>query len=67
MQGHIAWLQDSGGEDPPEVIIYSLEETFEPYSSRTLQVAIIALIPLLTIWMIQRQKENTDSVSDDEE
>jgi membrane-associated phospholipid phosphatase len=67
MQGHIAWLQDSGGEEPPEVIIYSLEETFEPYSSRTLQVAIIALIPLLTIWMIQRQKENTDSVSDDEE
>lgn len=67
MQGHIAWLQDSGGEDPPEVIIYSLEETFEPYSSKTLQVAIIALIPLLTIWMIQRQKENTDSVSDEEE
>jgi hypothetical protein len=67
MQGHIAWLQDSGGEDPPEVIIYSLEETFEPYSSRTLQVAIIALIPLLTIWMIQRQKENTDSESDEEE
>jgi hypothetical protein len=67
MQGHIAWLQDSGGEDPPEVIIYSLEETFEPYSSRTLQIAIIALIPLLTIWMIQRQKENTNSPSEEEE
>jgi hypothetical protein len=67
MQGHIAWLQDSGGEDPSEVIIYSLEETFEPYSSRTLQIAIIALIPLLTIWMVQRQKENTNSPSEEEE
>ena len=67
MEGYIAWLQDSGGEDPPEVIIYSLEETFEPYSSRTMQIAIIALIPLLTIWMIQRQKENTKPTTDEEE
>jgi hypothetical protein len=66
MEGHIAWLQDSGGEEPPEVIIYSLEETFEPYSSRTLQIAIIALIPLLTLWMIQRQRGNTESPAEEE-
>jgi hypothetical protein len=67
MEGYIVWLQDSGGEEPPKVIIYSLEETFEPYSSKTLQVAIIALIPLLTIWVIQRQKENSESITDEEE
>ncbi|MBC8437990.1 MAG: hypothetical protein H8D82_01830 [Euryarchaeota archaeon] len=57
MKNHIVWLQDSGGEDPPEVRIYALEETIEQYSSRTLQVAIILLIPLLTLWMIQKQRE----------
>ena len=66
MEGYIAWLQDSGGEEPPEVIIYSLEETFEPYSSLTLQIAIIALIPLLSLWMIQRQRENIDSTDEEE-
>ena len=60
MERHIAWLQQSEGENPPELRIYSLEETFEPYSSRTLQVAIILLIPLLTVWMVQNQKERRE-------
>ena len=59
MQDHIAWLQEGAKEDDaPEVRIFSLEETFEPYSSKTMQAATILLIPMLTIWMIQRQKEN---------
>jgi hypothetical protein len=59
MQDHIAWLQEGEKEDDaPEVRIFSLEETFEPYSSKTMQAATILLIPMLTIWMIQRQKEN---------
>jgi hypothetical protein len=67
MENHIVWLVDSGGEEPPEVRIYSLEETFEPYSSRALQVAILMLIPLLIIWMIQRQKERGISSRAEEE
>ena len=66
MQEHIAWLQEGGDEDdPPEVRIFSLEETFEPYSSKTLQVATILLIPMLTIWMIQRQKEDSDRTEEE--
>jgi hypothetical protein len=59
MLDYIAWLQEGEKEDDvPEVRIFSLEETFEPYSSKTLQATTILLIPMLTIWMIQRQKEN---------
>ncbi len=62
MEGHIVWLQDSGGEEPPEVRIHTLEETFEPYSSITLQVVTLLMIPLLIIWLIQRMKERNPPV-----
>ena len=68
MESHIAWLQEGEKDgDAPEVRIFSLEETFEPYSSTTMQVATILLIPMLTIWMIQRQKENERRNSKSEE
>ena len=68
MESHIAWLQEGEKDgDAPEVRIFSLEETFEPYSSTTMQVATILLIPMLTIWMIQRQKENERKYSTSEE
>ncbi len=66
MINHIVWLQEGEKEDdPPEVRIFSLEETFEPYSSTTMQVATILLIPMLVIWMIQRQKENSERTEEE--
>ena len=68
MESHIAWLQEGEKDgDAPEVRIFSLEETFEPYSSTTMQVATILLITMLTIWMIQRQKETERRNSKSEE
>lgn len=67
MQKYIAWLQESENEEPPELRIYSLEETFEPYSSKTLQLAIILLIPLLIVWMLQRQRGSRASPHEEEE
>ena len=58
MEGHIAWLQEGDGDDPPEVRVHTLEETFEPYSSRILQLVTILMIPLLVAWSLQRQREN---------
>jgi len=58
MEGHIAWLQEGEGDDPPEVRVHTLEETFEPYSSRILQLVTILMIPLLVAWSLQRQREN---------
>jgi len=66
MQSHIAWLQAGDTEDdPPEVRLFSLEETFEPYSSRTLQIATLTLIPLCVVYVLQRQREIVNSLPRD--
>jgi hypothetical protein len=58
MEGHIAWLQEGDGDEPPEVRVHTLGETFEPYSKRQLQFVTILMIPLLVAWSLQRQREN---------
>ena len=58
MEGHIAWLQEGEGDEPPEVRVHTLGETFEPYSKRQLQFVTILMIPLLVAWSLQRQREN---------
>ncbi len=58
MEGHIAWLQEGDGDEPPEVRVHTLGETFEPYSSQILQFVTILMIPLLVAWSLQRQREN---------
>ena len=64
MEGHIAWLQEAEADQPPEVRVHTLGETFEPYSKRQLQLVTILMIPLLVTWSLQRQRENG---SNDEE
>jgi membrane-associated phospholipid phosphatase len=58
MEGHIAWLQEGEADEPPELRVHTLEETFEPYSSSILQLVTILMIPLLVAWSLQRQREN---------
>ena len=65
MEGHIAWLQEAEEDQPPEVRVHTLGETFEPYSKRQLQFVTILMIPLLVAWSLQRQHENGSS--DEEE
>ncbi len=67
MEGHIAWLQEVGEGEPDELRIYTIEEVFEPYSSRTLQVATLLIIPLLVILLLQRQRENGHTQDHSEE
>ena len=48
----ITWITiDENGNS--ELVIYSLEKTFEEYSSVVLQSAILMLIPLLLVWSHQ--------------
>ena len=48
----ITWITiDQDGNS--ELVIYSLEKTFEEYSSVVLQSAILMLIPLLLVWSHQ--------------
>ena len=48
----ITWITiDEDGNS--ELVIYSLEKTFEEYSSVVLQSAILMLIPLLLVWSHQ--------------
>jgi membrane-associated phospholipid phosphatase len=67
MEGHIAWLQEVGEDEPDELRIYTIEEVFEPYSSRTLQGATLLMIPLLVILLLQRQRENGHAQDHSEE
>ena len=44
----VTWIEiDENGDS--ELVIYSLEKTFEEYSSVVLQSAILLLIPLLLL------------------
>jgi hypothetical protein len=48
----ITWITiDEDGNS--ELVIYSLENTFEEYSSVVLQLAVVMLIPLLLVWSHQ--------------
>ncbi|MDE0953188.1 MAG: phosphatase PAP2 family protein [Candidatus Poseidoniales archaeon] len=52
----ITWITiDENGNS--ELVIYSLEKTFEEYSSVVLQSAILMLIPLLLVWAHQSAVE----------
>ena len=52
----ITWITiDEDGNS--ELVIYSLEKTFEEYSSVVLQSAIVMLIPLLLVWSHQSALE----------
>ena len=52
----ITWITiDENGNS--ELVIYSLEKTFEEYSSVVLQAAVLLLIPLLLVWSQQSALE----------
>jgi membrane-associated phospholipid phosphatase len=57
LEGSVAWIEiDSNSA--PKLIVYSLGEIFQPYSSVVLQTAILMLIPLVFVWSLQSVKEN---------
>ena len=66
MKEHIAWLQETE-EGEVELRIFTLETTFEPYSSQTLQAFVILTPLLLALVAWQRAREVRDTILDEEE
>ena len=57
----VTWITiDEDGNS--ELVIYSLEKTFEEYSSVVLQSAILMLIPLLLVWSHQSATEKRSRI-----
>ncbi len=57
----ISWITiDENGNS--ELVIYSLEKTFEEYSSVVLQSALLMLIPLLLVWSHQSATEKRSKI-----
>ncbi len=57
LKGSVAWLENRPSSSPV-LIVHSLEEIFQPYSSVVIQAAILMLIPLIFVWSSQSIKEN---------
>ena len=57
LKGSVAWLENRPSSSPV-LIVHSLEEIFQPYSSVVIQTAILMLIPLIFVWSSQSIKEN---------
>jgi hypothetical protein len=57
LKGSVAWLETRPSSSPV-LIVHSLEEIFQPYSSVVIQTAILMLIPLIFVWSSQSIKEN---------
>ena len=66
LKDHIAWLQETG-DGGSELRIFTIEEVFEPYSSKVLQAWVIWMPLLLLFWAGQRSREAVSKKDADEE
>ncbi len=56
LKGSVAWIETDSNSGPV-LIVYSLGEIFQPYSSIVIQTVIMMLIPLVFVWSSQSIKD----------
>ena len=58
----VAWIEQNQ-DDVKEVVIHSFIDTIEPRNSLLLQASILALLPLLFLWTMQKYGAEQDLLS----
>ena len=58
----VAWIEQNE-DDAKEVVIHSFIDTIEPRNTLLLQASILALLPLLFLWTMQKYGDEQDLLS----